>query len=572
MIARWMVGAALFAALLAIAALATERALSATGRPTRWPWVVALLAGAAWPLVAPFVLTLPAASVTMGATTLGAPIADSINGATPAPSWVGRVVWLLLHADVSLLVLWGVASAMLTAQLVRAVRALHRVRQRAERTTLDGEPVLVDAALGPAVIGLVDPRIVVPLWLLELDGGLRTLVLRHEREHCRAGDPQLVWLSAVITTVVPWNPALWWIARRLRASMEIDCDERTVRSDEERARYAKLLLLVAHQKMQARFIPMLSTSASQLSRRILAMQQRSRTNSTIRIVGALTVAVAAVAAACSPRIATNLTSPTPVANAPTASPAVVVEAPSPTNVTPPYFGFQVERPATPVSGSRGPRYPDSLRTAGVEGAVLAQFVVNADGSVDLSTFKVLRSTQALFSDAVRAALINMRFTPALVGNRAVKQMVQSPFEFSLSRGNQATRSAPASKPMSSGDRDAPAASMRVEPAASPVGAPKPLIDFQTAQSARPVDGSVGPAYPPELREAKVEGQVLVQFVVDSSGRAEMSTLKVLKSDHELFTQAVRDAVAQMKFDPAIVGGRKVKQLMQSPFQFSLARD
>ena len=52
----------------------------------------------------------------------------------------------------------------------------------------------------------------------------------------------------------------------------------------------------------------------------------------------------------------------------------------------------------------------------------------------------------------------------------------------------------------------------------------------------------------------------------------MSTLKVLKSDHELFTKAVRDAVAQMKFDPAIVGGRKVKQLMQSPFQFSLARD
>ena len=39
-----------------------------------------------------------------------------------------------------------------------------------------------------------------------------------------------------------------------------------------------------------------------------------------------------------------------------------------------------------------------------------------------------------------------------------------------------------------------------------------------------------------LRSANVEGEVLAQFVVDTTGRAEMGTFKVLKSSHDLFTQ------------------------------------
>ena len=64
----------------------------------------------------------------------------------------------------------------------------------------------------------------------------------------------------------------------------------------------------------------------------------------------------------------------------------------------------------------------------------------------------------------------------------------------------------------------------------------------------------------------------MQFVVDANGKAEMSSLKVLRSSHDLFTQAVREALAQMTFDPAEIDGRKVKQLMQTPFQFSLSKD
>ena len=100
----------------------------------------------------------------------------------------------------------------------------------------------------------------------------------------------------------------------------------------------------------------------------------------------------------------------------------------------PYFEFQVEKPVVPAPGSISPRYPDMLRQAGVEGEVLAQFVVDADGRYEPGSFKVLKSSHELFTQAVKNALPNMRFYPAEVGGKKVKQLVQQPFTFSLSKG------------------------------------------------------------------------------------------------------------------------------------------
>ena len=74
-----------------------------------------------------------------------------------------------------------------------------------------------------------------------------------------------------------------------------------------------------------------------------------------------------------------------------------------------------------------------------------------------------------------------------------------------------------------------------------------------------------------LRSANVEGEVLVQFVVDTTGRVENGSVKVLKSSHDLFTNSVRSALSNMRFYPAEIGGRKVKQLVQQPFNFTLTR-
>src|SRR5262249_3639766 len=97
-----------------------------------------------------------------------------------------------------------------------------------------------------------------------------------------------------------------------------------------------------------------------------------------------------------------------------------------------YFEYQVERPVTP-SNNQPPRYPDALRESKTEGEVLAQFIVDENGSVDSTSFRIVRATNEDFAKAVRLAIPNFRFNPALVGGKPVKQFVQMPFRFDLTK-------------------------------------------------------------------------------------------------------------------------------------------
>jgi len=112
---------------------------------------------------------------------------------------------------------------------------------------------------------------------------------------------------------------------------------------------------------------------------------------------------------------------------------VVGGTPQPINDNQTYFEFQVEKQVAPYPTNQAPRYPDMLRSANVEGEVLAQFVVDTTGRADMREFKILKSTHDLFTAAVKSALPQMRFYPAEVGGHKVKQLVQMPFQFSLSK-------------------------------------------------------------------------------------------------------------------------------------------
>jgi protein TonB len=107
--------------------------------------------------------------------------------------------------------------------------------------------------------------------------------------------------------------------------------------------------------------------------------------------------------------------------------------------------------------------------------------------------------------------------------------------------------------------------------AAPLNSDQPLFDFQVEKPASANPSNNPPTYPNQLRAANIEGQVVAKFVVDTTGRADMKTFEVIKSDHDAFTAAVRNSLPNMRFFPAEIGGRKVKQLVQMPFQFSLVR-
>jgi protein TonB len=81
-----------------------------------------------------------------------------------------------------------------------------------------------------------------------------------------------------------------------------------------------------------------------------------------------------------------------------------------------------------------------------------------------------------------------------------------------------------------------------------------------------------PDYPQALRSASLEGDVFITFVVDTTGRVEPGSLRVVQSSHPLFAEAVQRWLPKTRYRPAEVGGRRVRQLVQQQVGFALANE
>lgn len=79
--------------------------------------------------------------------------------------------------------------------------------------------------------------------------------------------------------------------------------------------------------------------------------------------------------------------------------------------------------------------------------------------------------------------------------------------------------------------------------------------------------SEAPVYPPELLKLGVEGVVMARFVVDSSGHADVTTFELLADSDPEFVAAVRLALPNMRYRPAVFDGRRVNQLAEQRFSF-----
>jgi len=76
-------------------------------------------------------------------------------------------------------------------------------------------------------------------------------------------------------------------------------------------------------------------------------------------------------------------------------------------------------------------------------------------------------------------------------------------------------------------------------------------------------------YPPVLRRAGLQGRVTVQAVIDTLGRAEPASLKVIARPNTAFDQSARAYVLQAVFRPARVKGRAVRVLITVPVDYRI---
>jgi TonB family protein len=78
-----------------------------------------------------------------------------------------------------------------------------------------------------------------------------------------------------------------------------------------------------------------------------------------------------------------------------------------------------------------------------------------------------------------------------------------------------------------------------------------------------------PVYPDLLRQAGVTGQVVLQARVDSSGRVERGSIRVISASHPGFVGPARQALVATLFRPGRMNGRAVPTLVRVPFAFSI---
>jgi hypothetical protein len=96
-----------------------------------------------------------------------------------------------------------------------------------------------------------------------------------------------------------------------------------------------------------------------------------------------------------------------------------------------YTRFEVDSVAQSLVGNSGPMYPPELVRDRVEGAVLAEFVIDTGGRADTTKIEILDSSNPLFSASVRNALAEMRYRPARRGVVPVRQFAVQKFVFQL---------------------------------------------------------------------------------------------------------------------------------------------
>ena len=163
---------------------------------------------------------------------------------------------------------WAMLSLFRAVQLCLSAARMRTLAQNAQ-------PVEVDATIAPllkagsrravlctseqvdrpSVVGFFRTRILLPPDLLAtLSRSELEQVVLHEMEHVRRSDHWTNLLQQLSLVLLPWNPAVLWLNRRLCFERELACDDGVLRATKARKTYAACLIRLAEDSMLRRKI------------------------------------------------------------------------------------------------------------------------------------------------------------------------------------------------------------------------------------------------------------------------------------------------------------------------------
>lgn len=94
------------------------------------------------------------------------------------------------------------------------------------------------------------------------------------------------------------------------------------------------------------------------------------------------------------------------------------------------------------------------------------------------------------------------------------------------------------------------------------------FEDQVRKPARARPQNPTPHYPDAQLFRRESGDVIADYVVDTNGRVDPSTIEAHSTDDPAFIKAVRECLQHARFDPAEKDGRRVRQYKEQDFRFT----
>jgi len=298
------------------------------------------------------------------------------------------------------LILWLMGCLIAGLYFYAVQRGFHR-QMGALRRRADGLHQADSITAGPAVLGLLRPRIVLPAdFETRYSAEQQALIIAHERSHLRRGDLYANAIATALRCIYWFNPLLHYAASRLRHDHELASDADVLREHPTaRRRYADTLLNV---QLAVPGLPVgcLWQSSHPLKDRI--MQMKNPIPSRSRQLTGLALAMAMLGASTLTAWASQ--------------PNAVKDAGAETQQEPTYRGL------------KPPVYPRSAFEAKQEGKVVLRVLVGSDGKPqDIQVEHA--SNPGVFDAAAITAVNGWTFNPATKDGAAVDAWVLVPVCF-----------------------------------------------------------------------------------------------------------------------------------------------
>lgn len=564
-------------------------------------WQLVLVLAVALPVLQPWQTPPPMATGNVGIST--GPVV--IRGSAPAPMFpwtTTEAVAGILIAGAILRLLWLAAGVIRlesyrrTTERIRPIPAEfeHLARQLGVRAELR----VSDRIHSPVTFGMLRPVVLVPSGFLRLSPQEREPVLCHELLHIQRHDWAFAIGEELVRALLWFHPAIWWLLGRIQLTREQVVDQSVIDRTQCADTYVDALLAIATSQLEADLAPApLFLKKRHLQQRVMAivkgvpMSKRSLAASSFAVFAALPLVVALTAWQLPLKGA---------AQEVTDGPGVDVKMPGgtrllhrapvtyPTDARDHGVGGVVTVAATlrtngEVAEAHAIAGPEELRASAVASILKWHFDSGTPNSVDIAisynpavtglassstplagATEVSNIDTSSLTEEIRSrlnGLSSMPHTGDMVDAARLQQLRSElrSIDSHLGVTGSAFRNKMFIRLYLIDDAATKGAVQAVNPDRLRIGG--------NAQATKIVM-KVTPIYPPLAKQAKVQGVVSMNAVIDKEGH--VSELELI-SGHPLLVDSAISAVRQWVYTPTLLNGQPVEVVTQIDVNYTLTQ-